>query len=176
MTGVTALTTYLGLTKFLRGNAVKDTDLGDNLDAIDAELSRLNDADSAGIKVLKGDLTAGIADAFAFAVQNPESVACHVLQIVIDITTAGGTATAVLDVDVVASATDTGDTILDGLDLNADAIYSSLSAGVSGTNADENAHRWDAAEGANDYITGKILVETAALMVGTYTIYYVKVV
>lgn len=142
---------------------------------IDTELDALAAVDAAEIKVVKGALTAGIANAIAFAWQNPEAVAIHVLQVVVDVTTVGGTATAVMNVDVVANATSTGDTILDGIDLNADAVYSSLSAGVSGTNATENVHRCDEKDGTNDYITGKILVETAASMVGKYYIYYTVV-
>lgn len=147
----------------------------DELTLIDTELDALAAVDAAEIKVMKGALTAGIANAIAFAWQNPEAVKIHVLQVVVDVTTAGGTGTAVMDVDVVANATATGDTILDGIDLNADAVYSSLSAGVSGTNATENVHRCDENGGTNDFITGKILVETAANMVGKYYIYYTVV-
>ena len=63
-------------------------------------------------------LTAGNANAFAFAVQNPERVDCVVTNVVVDLTTAGGTASSVLDVDVAADATSTGDSIIDGLDIN----------------------------------------------------------
>lgn len=130
---------------------------------------------NASVKVVKGALTAGVADAFAFAWQNPEAVAIHVLQVVVDVTTAGGTGSSVIDVGVATSATGTGDTILDGIDANADAAYSSLSAGVSGTNATENAHRVDANAGTNDHVTGKILVANASSLVGKYYIYYVTV-
>ncbi len=65
------------------------------------------------------ELASGNANAFAFAVQNPEGVDCLVTNVIVDITTAGGTASSVLDVDVVDGATDTGDDIIDGLDLNA---------------------------------------------------------
>jgi len=142
---------------------------------IDTELDALAAVDAGEIKVVKGTLTAGIANAIAFAWQNPESVEIHVLQVVIDVTTAGGTATAVLDVGPATSGTGTADTILDGADLNAAAIYSSLSAGVSGTNATENVHKLDENGGTTPYITGKILVETAANMVGKYYIYYTVV-
>jgi len=142
---------------------------------IDTELDALAAVDAAEIKVVKGTLTAGNANAFAFAWQNPESVKIHVLQVVVDVTTAGGSATSVIDVGVATSATGTGDTILDGIDANADAIYSSLSAGVSGTNATENAHRVDENAGTNDYVTSKILVANAASLVGKYYIYYTVV-
>ena len=38
------------------------------------------------------DLASGNANAFAFAVQNPEGVDCIVTNVIVDITTAGGTA------------------------------------------------------------------------------------
>jgi len=63
-------------------------------------------------------LTAGNANAFAFAVQNPEGVDCVVTNVVVDLTTAGGTASSVLDVDVATDAISTGDSIIDGLDIN----------------------------------------------------------
>ena len=43
------------------------------------------------------DLASGNANAFAFAVQNPEGVDCIVTNVIVDITTAGGTASSVLD-------------------------------------------------------------------------------
>lgn len=171
MAGVESLTTFLNLVKSNLGHSVRDDHLASNLDLIDTEFSDIDDR----VKILKGALTAGLVNAFAIAVQNPESVDCHVLQIVIEVETAGGTATAVLDVDVVASATATADTIIDGLDLNAAAISSSINVSDSGTNGDEKVHLWDAAGGTNDYITGKILVEAASDLVGNYYIYYTKV-
>jgi len=171
MTGVESLTTFLSLIKSNLGHSVRDDHLASNLDLIDAGFLELDD----GVKIIKGDLTAGIANSIAMAVQNPESVDCHILQVVIEVNTAGGTATAVLDVDVVASATATSDTILDGIDLDSAAISSSLNVSDSGTNGNEEVHLWNANGGANDYITGKVLVETAANLVGKYYIYYTKV-
>ena len=142
---------------------------------IDTELDAQAVLDAAAIKVLHGALTAGAANAFAFAVQNPTAVAAHVLEVVIDVTTVGGTGSSVLDVAVGASATATSDTILDGVDLNADAVSRSNNVSDSGTNGDEKVKRWDAVGGTNDYITGKILVADATSLVGTYTIYYKNV-
>ena len=175
MASVITTTANLGLKKQSLGHPMLDTHLAENADLIDAEYDRVNGVFNGNVKVIKGDLTAGIADAFAFAVQNPESVRCHILQVVVDVTTAGGTATAVLNVDVGATATATGDTIFDGIDLNATGISSSLNVSDTGTNGNEKVHGWDASGGTNDYLTGKILVETAAAMVGKYYIYYVTV-
>lgn len=160
---------------FVRRGGSLSKKLTSELALIDAELDALAAVDAGEIKVVKGSLTAGAANAFAFAWQNPEAVGIHVNQVVLDITTAGGTATAVIDVGVASSATGTGDTIIDGADANATAVYSSLSAGVSGTNATENVHKVDELGGTNDYVTGKILVEAASSLVGKYYIYYTVV-
>ena len=116
------------------------------------------------------DLSSGNANAFAFAVQNPEKVDCLVTNIVVDMTTAGGTATSVLDVDVVNSATDTGDDIIDGLDLNTTGTFDRHSN--AGTNGGKPV-KWDKNGGTNDHVTGKILVADAASLAGKVTIEYV---
>lgn len=173
--GVSETTTNYALTKFTRGHSVLDTDIGLNMDIIDAALKAIDDVNDASVKVVKDALSAGAADAFAFTWENPESVAIHVLQVVVETTTAGGTGSSVLNVGPATTATGTADTILDGADLNATAIYSSLSAGVSGTNATENVHKLDENGGTTAFLTGKILVANASLLVGKYYIYYVTV-
>ena len=116
------------------------------------------------------DLASGNANAFAFAVQNPEGVDCLVTNVMIDITTAGGTASSVLDVDVVDGATDTGDDIIDGLDLN--ATGTSDRHKNAGTNGGAPV-KWDKNGGTNDHVTGKILVQNAASLAGKVIIEYV---
>lgn len=86
------------------------------------------------VRVAKVALTAGNANAFAFAWQNPESSKILVHRVLVDITTAGGTASSVLDVGVVADATSTADTLIDGLDLNAAALSDNVSNGGTNTN------------------------------------------
>ena len=116
------------------------------------------------------DLASGNANAFAFAVQNPEGVDCIVTNVVVDITTAGGTANSVLDVDVAADATSTGAAIIDGLDLNATGVADRHDdAGSTGG----EPKKWDKKGGANDYVTGKILVANASNLVGKVIIEYV---
>ena len=115
-------------------------------------------------------MAAGAANAFAFAVQNPEGVDCIVTNVIVDITTAGGTASSVLDVDVASSATGTGDSIIDGLDLNAIGVADRHDD--AGTNGGE-ALKWDKNGGTNDYITGKILVQDALSLAGSVIIEYV---
>ena len=116
------------------------------------------------------DLASGNANAFAFAVQNPEGVDCIVTNVIVDITTAGGTASSVLDVDVAADATSTGAAIIDGLDLNATGVADRHDdAGSTGG----EPKKWDKKGGTNDYVTGKILVQNAASLAGKVIIEYV---
>ena len=115
-------------------------------------------------------LASGNANAFAFAVQNPEKVDCVVTNVIVDITTAGGTAGSLLDVDVVDAATDTGDDIIDGLDMNATGTSDRVKNG--GTNGGQPV-KWDKNGGTNDHVTGKILTQNAASLVGTVIIEYV---
>ncbi|NQW24111.1 MAG: hypothetical protein HQ475_11760 [SAR202 cluster bacterium] len=115
-------------------------------------------------------LTAGNANAFTFAVQNPEGVDCVVTNVVVDITTAGGTASSVLDVDVAADPTSTGDSIIDGLDINQTGTFDRhKNAGTNGG----TPLKWDKNGGTNDYVTGKILVQNSANLAGTVIIEYV---
>ncbi len=115
-------------------------------------------------------LASGNANAFAFAVQNPEGVDCVVTNVVVDLTTAGGTASSVLDVDVAPDATSTGDSIIDGLVLNQTGTFDRHKDG--GTNGGAPL-KWDKNGGTNDYVTGKILAQNAANLVGTVIIEYV---
>lgn len=139
-----------------------------NIDTVEAEIA-------AGMKVAKVALTGGLADAIAFAWQNPETSKIIVPLMVVDITVAGGTGTAVIDVDVVANATATGNTIFDGIDANATALLQNTNVSDTGTNGNEKAHKVDEKDGSNDYITGKILVEAASALEGYVYIFYTKV-
>lgn len=162
--GARSTTTNLGLIKFSRGHSVRDIDLGRNMDVIDV-------AYQGGVKVVKGALADGVADTFAFTWQNPESTAILVQRVVIDVTTQA-TAAAVMDVGVVANATSTAATIFDDLTLDSAAIYDHLL--VSGTGAG-GVHKVDANGGTNDWVTGKILTQSGADLVGKYYIEYVVV-
>lgn len=124
---------------------------------------------ASDIKVVKVALIAGNANAYAFTWQNPESSKIIVHRVIIDRTTAGGTASSVLDVGVVANATSTADTLIDGLDLNATGVADNISDG--GTNG-KARQKVDENGGTNDYITGKILAQNAASLVGNVYIHY----
>ena len=123
-------------------------------------------------KWLQVALSGGAANAFAAAVQNPESVDVIIVRCVLDITTAGGTATSVLDVDVVADATSTGDDIFDGVDANATGISDSLNSTDNGTNGEGKSWKWDKKGGTNDHITAKILTANATNLAGKLYVQY----
>ena len=145
------------------------------VDPVPEAVKNMISPDQSGVayvakRYLVEDLASGNSNAFAFAVQNPEGVDCAVTNVIVDITTAGGTASSVLDVDVVGDATSTGDDIIDGLDLNA------AGTGDRHANAGTNGGapvKWDKKGGTNDYVTGKILVQNAASLVGKVIIEYV---
>jgi len=118
-------------------------------------------------RVKRVALAAGAANAFAFAWQNPEDKKIIVTGVELDITTAGGTATAVIDVGPAANATSTSDTLIDGADANAAALTGS----PSGTDG-KRACKLDAKNGTTDYITGQILVAAAANLAGYAYITY----
>ena len=118
-------------------------------------------------------LTAGIADAIAFAWQNPEGKSIVVTRVVVDRTIAGGAATSVLDVGPATSATGTADTIIDGLDLNATGVADNIAD--KGTNGTTKVVKLDKNGGTTPYITGKILVAAASALVGYAYIEYLIV-
>lgn len=121
---------------------------------------------------VSGALIAGVADAFCFAWQNPESVAVIVTKVVVDVTTAGGTVNSVLHAGSAADATTESDNLIDGADLNAIAVYDNLNdAGVNGKSKQKLA----ASGGATDWVTGRIKVANASLLAGKYYIHYTGV-
>lgn len=122
-------------------------------------------------KCIVASLTPGAANAFAFAIQNPERVDCLITHLVLDITTAGGTATSVLDVDTVDGPTDTGDDIIDGLDINQTGAFDNIKN--PGTNGDGKPVRWGKRGSSTDYLTGKILVANASNLAGKVVVKYV---
>jgi hypothetical protein len=113
------------------------------------------------IRIASGDLVAGNANAFMFAWQNPEASAITVLEVILDITTAGGTAGSLGDVGSAADATTHSNDMISGADLNAVTMYSS------------NRCKLDAKGGTTDYITGQILTANAGSLVGRYYVMYV---
>lgn len=161
-------TPNLGLAKPDRGDVNWDVSMNANFDKIDAAAGIY---DTLG-KVASGALAADVSGNFAFTWQNPETTKVIVHRVVIDITTAGGTAGSKLDIGVVASATSTGDNLIDGLDLNnADVSDNVMDGGTNG----KSVQKMDEYNGSNDWITGKILEKDASSLVGKYYIHYRKV-
>ena len=145
------------------------------VDPVPEAVKNMISPDQSGVayvakRYLVEDLASGNTNSFAFAVQNPEGVDFVVTDVIVDITTAGGTGSSLLDVDVVGNATATGDDIIDGLDLN--ATGTSDRHKNAGSNGGAPV-KWDKNGGANDYITGKILAQNAASLVGKVIIEYV---
>ena len=121
-------------------------------------------------RYIVAELSPGNADDFAFAIQNPEGVNCVITNVIVDVSIAGGTAASVLDVDVVSSAADTGDKIIDGLDLNTTGAFDRHDN--AGTNGGSPVH-WDKRGGANDWLTGKVLDADAASLTGQVVISFI---
>jgi len=145
------------------------TESGSLLKKIANELSNIDDE---LITQASGALVAGLVNTYAFTWQNPESTEILVERVIVDITTAGGTATAILDVGVVANATSTAAGIINDLDLDAIGVCDHLLVAGAGAGG---VHKVDENGGTNDWITGKIITEAASALVGKYYIQYRKV-
>lgn len=124
------------------------------------------------MKVVKVALTAGNADAFAFAWQNPESSAIMVHRVLLDITTESATGGSVINIGSGATATTESDNLIDGGALTAAALLDNIDD--QGTNG-KSKQRLDAKAGTTDYVTGRIKTAHAAALVGNVYIYYTAV-
>ena len=162
--------------KWVGGNLVFSTLAGVEIATFNAATGLFHVADGSidnssmdpeYMKVLAVALTPGLVNTFAAAVENPHAADCIIHKVILDITTAGGTATAVMNVGVAANGTTGSDTLIDGADINADAIYDNITD--KGSNGKTRA-RW----GATEFVTGQILTEAASALVGTLYIFYTK--
>jgi len=146
--------------------------LGYEFAAIKTETDALRAVDAAGLKVAKVAVAGGLQNAIAFAWQNPESSAIIVTKCILRITTQGATSNALMDIGPCASATGTGDTLLDGVAVTATGTFDNLTDkgthGLLQVVVDENG-------GTNDFITGKIIDAAAAALVGKVYIFYTVV-
>ncbi len=121
-----------------------------------------------------GTLTAGVANAIAFAWNNPYAQDAIVKKVTVEVTTAGGTALSVLQVGIADDATGTnlGSEFFTAVPLNTPAIYDSWLAGDTGAQT-----KWvllqDSASATDDWVVGKILTQNASNLVGKW---YVEVV
>jgi len=119
-----------------------------------------------------GVLTAGVANAIAFAWHNPELQDILIKKVTIRITTPGGTAGSLLDVGIAddAAGTNRGTEFFDDIDLNAAAIVKSTVA-TPGTQTVE-VFCQDSVSATDGWIVGQILVANAASLAGSYYIEY----
>jgi len=117
------------------------------------------------------DLAGGNADDFSFNWQNPHAFDILVLRVLTDETTPGGTAGALLDIGVAANTGVHSDNLIDGMDANLAGLYDNIED--KGDNG-KSRQIVNAKGGANDYITGQIMVAAAASLAGKVTIIYTK--
>jgi hypothetical protein len=126
------------------------------------------------VRTASGVLTAGDANAIAFAWHNPEGQDIHIRKVVVQITTGSVTANSVIDVGIAddAAGTNRGVEFFDDLDANDVDINDSWVAGDGGTQT-----KWvtcqDSASATDGWVVGQILVANAAALVGSYYIEYV---
>ena len=112
----------------------------------------------------QASLTPGNANAFCLAWHNTYGT-LTLLKIIVDITTPGGTPGALGDFGTGATATTHSDNIIDGGDLNAAACLDNITnVGTNGKTSLKIAN--------GEYLTGQILVENAAALAGTVSIFY----
>ena len=126
------------------------------------------------IRTTSGSLTAGVANAIAFAWHNSETQDIIIKKVVIEITTGSVTANSVIDVGIADNATGTnrGVEFFDDLDANDVDVNDSWVGGDGGTQT-----KWvfcqDSASATDGWVVGQILVADAAALVGKYYIEYV---
>ena len=121
-------------------------------------------------RYLVAEMEPGPANSQSFAIRNPEGVDCIVTNVIVNITSAGGSAASVLDVDVVASAGSNSDGIIDGLNLNEAGVFDRHKNG--GTNGGAPA-KWEKRGGGNDYLTGTIRAQSSSGLAGRVIVEYV---
>ncbi len=118
-----------------------------------------------------GSLTAGNANAIAFAFHNFYAQDGLIAKVTIEVTTAGGTPGSLLQVGIADDATGTnlGSEFFTAIPLNTPAIYDSYLVGDTGAQT-----KWifiqDSASATDGWIVGKITVQNAASLVGKYYI------
>ena len=117
------------------------------------------------VRTASGSLTAGNANAVAFAWHNPELQDVLIKKVTIRITTPGGTAGSLLDVGIADDATGTnlGAEFFDDLDLN------------TAVTSDQDITAvlcQDSVSATDGWVVGKILAQNAGSLVGSYYIEY----
>ena len=127
-------------------------------------------------KVFSGKLTAGNANAIAFGFLNPYGQDAFVDRVVVEVVTAGGTATSVMQVGIAdnRSGTNLGTEFFPvaGLDLNSTGIYESRYATDTGVQVKPVTIK--GSNYATDaWVVGRIKTEAASSLTGKYYIFLV---
>lgn len=135
---------------------------------IDAAEARISTLEGGSVQYAAVSLTGGAANAFCMAWLNPVSGTILIKGLAVRITTAGGTATAVLDFGTGATATTHSDNLIDGLDANAAGLADNI------TNKGSNGKTLGVLT-TGQYLTGQILTEAATALVGKAVIFYVPI-
>ena len=133
-------------------------------------LSSATDIDNASqygkySKVAISSLLSGNVDEFAFAWQNTTGEDIIITRVLVDVTTAGGTASATLTVGTAATATTEGDDLITGADIDTTAAYDNLDLANEGV---ATFKKLDDGE----FITGRIKTANAASLAGDVYIFY----
>lgn len=129
----------------------------------------------ARLGLAQGALVAGAANAFTFNWQNPKATKLLISRVLIYITVRSVTVGSLLDVGVASGSGVHSDNLINGADLNAVApvVYDNFADyGVNGKFkqiCDENG-------GANAWVTGQILVQPAAALVGKFFIECIEII
>jgi hypothetical protein len=125
------------------------------------------------VRSVSGSLTAGVANAIAFAWHNPEAQDILIKKVAVEVTTGGGIGGSQLDVGISDDAigTNRGTEFFDDLPLNSVQINDSWVVSDNGTQT-----KWvscqDSASATDGWITGQILTQNATSLVGKYYIEY----
>ena len=133
-----------------------------------ASASNLNNAGSysRNQKVYVGTLAAvAAADGIVFSWENEEGAAVIVTRVLVHVTTAGGTATATLDVGSAADATTGNNNLLTGADINTTAAYDSMDL------ANEGVATFKVVPDG-EFVNGQAKTEKAEALEGKYYIFY----
>lgn len=133
-----------------------------------ASASDLNNSGSysRNQKVYVGSLAgAAAADGIVFSWENEEGAAVIVTRVLVHVTTAGGTATATLDVGSAADATTGSDNLITGADIDTTAAYDSLDLANEGVATLKVVP-------AGEFVNGQAKTEKAEALEGKYYIFY----
>ena len=123
-------------------------------------------------KIAKVALTGVTVNNFNAAWQNPETNAILVTRLIVDITTAGGTPTATLNIGPAITAITQSVLMINALDANAAAVTDHCLVAGAGAGG---VHKLDENGGTTAWITCRSLTETTINIVGNIYIFYTEI-